>query len=132
MTLDYDSISRSYDDVRPAHLEILGSIKSEVSLDRTSQVLDLGCGTGNYAVLLKETTGCCVYGVDPSAGMLEVARGKGGDVKFIQGSSESIPVGESFFDLVYLVEVVAFKADESLTPVGWLKDRYFSLGKAAG
>jgi len=34
--------------------------------------------------------------------------------------------------MVYLVEVVAFKADESLTPVGWLKDRYFSLGKAAG
>ena len=34
--------------------------------------------------------------------------------------------------MVYLVEVVAFKADESRTPVGWLKDRYFSIEKEAG
>jgi len=33
--------------------------------------------------------------------------------------------------MVYLVEVVAFKVDESLTPVGWLKDKYFSMEKEA-
>ncbi len=31
----------------------------------------------------------------------------------------------------YLVEVVAFKQDDSQTPVGWLADRYFSLDKEA-
>jgi flavin reductase (DIM6/NTAB) family NADH-FMN oxidoreductase RutF len=33
--------------------------------------------------------------------------------------------------MVYLVEVVAFKQDDSQTPVGWLADRYFSLDKEA-
>jgi len=34
-------------------------------------------------------------------------------------------------DIVYLVEVVAFKANEKLVPLAWLKDRYFSLDREA-
>ncbi len=33
--------------------------------------------------------------------------------------------------MVYLVEVVAFKADEKLAPIAWLKDRYFSVDREA-
>jgi len=33
--------------------------------------------------------------------------------------------------MVYLVEVVAFRANEKLVPLAWLKDRYFSLDREA-
>jgi flavin reductase (DIM6/NTAB) family NADH-FMN oxidoreductase RutF len=33
--------------------------------------------------------------------------------------------------IVYLVEVVAFKANEKLAPIAWLKDRYFSVDREA-
>jgi len=33
--------------------------------------------------------------------------------------------------MLYLVEVVAFKKDDKLTPMAWHKDRYFSLDKEA-
>jgi flavin reductase (DIM6/NTAB) family NADH-FMN oxidoreductase RutF len=31
--------------------------------------------------------------------------------------------------MLYLVEVVAYKTDDALTPIAWHKDRYFSLDK---
>ncbi|MEA2266554.1 MAG: hypothetical protein QOE27_2137, partial [Solirubrobacteraceae bacterium] len=37
------------------------------------RALDLGCGTGNAALLVAES-GATVTGVDPSPGLLEVAR----------------------------------------------------------
>ena len=33
--------------------------------------------------------------------------------------------------IVYLVEVVAFKANEKLAPIAWLNDRYFSVDREA-
>jgi SAM-dependent methyltransferase len=41
-------------------------------------VLDLGCGTGRLAVHIAEETGLAVTGVEPGAGMIEVARSRRG------------------------------------------------------
>ncbi len=52
-----------------------------------ASVLDLACGTGG-AALMFASAGCHVVGVDRSAAMLEIARGKvrdaGADVTFVQ------------------------------------------------
>jgi SAM-dependent methyltransferase len=55
-------------------------------------VLDVGCGTGEFAVLLAER-GFEVTGVDPALASLEVARAKsGGDrVQWIHGDATSLP-----------------------------------------
>jgi SAM-dependent methyltransferase len=55
-------------------------------------VLDVGCGTGNWASLLAER-GFTVVGLDPAAASLEVARGKPGAerVRWIQGDVRSLP-----------------------------------------
>jgi SAM-dependent methyltransferase len=57
-------------------------------------VLDLGCGTGMLTVSLARP-GRRVVGVDPSAAMLDVARGRpGGDaVVWIHGDSRALPPG---------------------------------------
>ncbi|WP_326697574.1 class I SAM-dependent methyltransferase [Streptomyces sp. NBC_01754] len=56
------------------------------------QVLDIGCGTGVFALLLAER-GFEVVGVDPARASLDVARAKpGGDrVRWVCGGAEALP-----------------------------------------
>jgi SAM-dependent methyltransferase len=56
------------------------------------RVLDIGCGTGVFALLLADR-GMDVVGVDPAGASLAVARGKaGGDrVRWIEGDATSLP-----------------------------------------
>jgi SAM-dependent methyltransferase len=57
-----------------------------------SSVLDVGCGTGTF-VLLLAGRGIEVTGVDPAGGSLAVARGKPGAdrVRWIHGDATSLP-----------------------------------------
>ena len=56
------------------------------------QVLDVGCGTGRFALLLADR-GVEVTGVDPAAGSLAVARAKPGaeQVRWIHGDATDLP-----------------------------------------
>ena len=64
-------------------------------------VLDLGCGTGQLAASL--AGGCTVFGVDPAAAMLEVARERpGGDTAtWVHGDARTVRLGRRF-DLIIL------------------------------
>jgi len=55
-------------------------------------VLDVGCGTGNFACMLAEH-GFEVVGLDPAAASLDVARGKPGaqQVQWVHGGVTSLP-----------------------------------------
>ena len=56
------------------------------------RVLDVGCGTGTYALLLAQR-GLDVVGLDPASASLAVARAKPGAerVRWIQGDARSLP-----------------------------------------
>lgn len=56
------------------------------------QVLDVGCGTGTFALLLADR-GLDVVGVDPAAGSLAVARAKPGAdrVRWVHGDATVLP-----------------------------------------
>jgi SAM-dependent methyltransferase len=56
------------------------------------RVLDIGCGTGVFALLLADR-GIEVVGVDPAAASVEVARGKSGAerVRWICGDATALP-----------------------------------------
>ena len=77
-------------------------------------VLDLGCGTGTFAVLLA-ARGFDVTGVDPAAASIDVARAKPGAdrVRWVVGEIDA--VADLRFDLVTMTGNVAqvFVADEA-------------------
>ena len=66
-----------------------------------ARVLDLGCGTGAFAASIPE--GRHVVGVDPSAGMLQVARGRTGGqaVTWVTADAVSVRLAQAF-DLIVL------------------------------
>jgi SAM-dependent methyltransferase len=74
---------------------------------RGRRVLDVGCGTGRLAAALAERYACKVWAVDPSAGMLEVARANvPASVGLKQGSAEMLPFRDGWFERAVLRTVV--------------------------
>jgi SAM-dependent methyltransferase len=70
-------------------LDVYAAIADEL---RARRVLDVGCGTGTFALLLAER-GLEVTGVDPAKGSLDVARAKPGAdrVRWIHGDATAVP-----------------------------------------
>src|SRR5690242_13344172 len=66
-------------------------------------VVDVGCGTGNAALLAAER-GARVTGVDPAERLLEVARAaaaeRGLQATFAQGDAAHLPVDDGSADVV--------------------------------
>jgi SAM-dependent methyltransferase len=78
------------------------------------RVLDLGCGTGNAALLAAQHTGR-VTGVDPAPRLLQVARARaasdGQKVDFLPGDAASLPAGDTSMDVILSVFAVIFAPD---------------------
>jgi SAM-dependent methyltransferase len=77
-------------------------------------VVDVGCGTGNAALLAAEG-GARVTGVDPAQRLLDVASAdaarRGLDATFIAGEAASIPLPDASMDVVLSVFGVIFAPD---------------------
>ncbi len=82
-TLDslYDEWARDYDQQLWAsgnpYLAIAAGLAGKYIDDFDARILDAGCGTGNMAQILSQMGYTNIDGLDPSAGMLEIARTKG-------------------------------------------------------
>ena len=84
------------------------------------RVVDVGCGTGNAALIAAER-GARVVGVDPAPRLLEVARAeaaaRGLGATFEQGEAARLPLGNGEADVVLSVFGVVFAPDAE-TAVG--------------
>jgi len=119
-SIDYDKVSKVYDNVRVGDPEMVHQILQGVDLDRDSIVLDIGCGTGNNTLLFTEATHAKVIGLDISYGMLEKAYEKSKLVPLVQASADSLPfIGETFH-LAFMTEVIHHLPD----PQSSIKDIY--------
>ncbi len=105
-TIDYNQISLIYDDVRTADVALLNCFLQEIELDPSTTVLDIGCGTGNYADLIQRLTQAQVYGVEPSAGMRDKAQQKNEALIIKTGDSEHIPFADNLFNFIYMTDVI--------------------------
>ena len=80
----------------------------------SERVLDLGCGTGN-AALLAAARGATVTGVDPAPRLLEVARARAADhdvdSAFALGEAAALPVESGSVDVLLSVFGVVFAPD---------------------
>jgi SAM-dependent methyltransferase len=71
-------------------------------LRRGRRVLDVGCGTGGFAVAIAEATGARVVGCDRSPSFLAYASEKSDAVEWVQGDAEGLPFADSSFDRVLM------------------------------
>lgn len=103
--VNYDSttIPANYDAGRSLSPEMLARWMELVASHSSAAVraiLDLGCGTGRFAVPLAAHFSATVVGVDPSAKMLAQAR-RDPHVHFVQGQGEHIPLRDRAVNLVF-------------------------------
>ncbi|MCJ7817580.1 MAG: methyltransferase domain-containing protein, partial [Candidatus Thorarchaeota archaeon] len=105
-TIDYDMVSKVYDQVRVGNPEMVIQLLEEVSLTESSLVLDIGCGTGNNTILLAASCQAQIAGLDISYGMLQKAHEKGSQIPLVQAPADCIPFATDSFDFVYMTEVL--------------------------
>lgn len=106
MKINYDELARTYDLTRKENIDTIERFVREFNISGETRILDFGCGTGNFTCALQAVTNAEIYGLDPSAGMLEKAKAKGSMVQFVQGSHSDIPFPEEYFDFIYMTDVV--------------------------
>jgi ubiquinone/menaquinone biosynthesis C-methylase UbiE len=108
----FDWISRVYDNAlvqrfayRANHDAVLEALRTH----RATRIVDVGCGTGILASRIeRQLIPEVVYGCDPSAGMLEKARGRSAAVRWIQGAAEKLPLDAGAVDAVVTTEAFQF------------------------
>jgi SAM-dependent methyltransferase len=95
-------------------LPAAASVLAAAELRPGERVLDVGCGTGNAAVLAAERGGR-VVGVDPAGSLLELAAADAGErgveATFLVGDAAGLPVADGSVDLVVSVFGVIFAPD---------------------
>ncbi|MBN2230369.1 MAG: methyltransferase domain-containing protein [Candidatus Thorarchaeota archaeon] len=105
-TIDYDKVSKVYDQVRTGDPEMVHQILDGVSVTQDSLVLDMGCGTGNNTLLFAVASQSLVLGLDISFGMLEKAHEKKSSLPLVQAPADNLPFTSDSFDLVFMTEVI--------------------------
>lgn len=104
--VNYDEISIIYDDVRQADIDLIQNFMTELSLNASTTVLDLGCGTGNYLDVFQHNTPGQFYGVEPSSRMRLLAQQKNPNLTIKDGDAYHVPFGDGYFDFVYMTDVI--------------------------
>jgi ubiquinone/menaquinone biosynthesis C-methylase UbiE len=90
------------------------TVVQRAALKPGERVLDLGCGTGNAALLAAEQA-ASVTGVDPAERLLEVARSRAvaehKELSFVHGEAAALPIGDASVDVALSVFAVIFAGD---------------------
>jgi SAM-dependent methyltransferase len=104
--LDFDQRASEYARHRTIHPGVVNELVESGFFTPKTRVLDVGCGTGNYAAALTKATGCRVSGVDPSQRMLDRARDAAPWESLVQGKAETLPFRDDAFDVVMSTDVI--------------------------
>jgi ubiquinone/menaquinone biosynthesis C-methylase UbiE len=90
---------------RPAHDEVIARLRAHPS----RRVADIACGTGILADRIqRELQPEQVYGVDMSEGMLNQARARSNQVRWLLGPAEQLPFGDESLDAVVTTSAFHF------------------------
>jgi ubiquinone/menaquinone biosynthesis C-methylase UbiE len=112
-SLDYDRRAETYARHRGVHPGVVHAFVGSGLFSSETRVLDVGCGTGNYASVLSSATGCRMTGVEPSAKMVNLARGAAPWESLVQGNAEHLPFDDGSFDVVMSTDVIHHIGDRN-------------------
>lgn len=118
----FDLEAKNYDSWYKTRMgDFVDRVETDLALsmfkpEKSMRVLDLGCGTGNFTIKLKEL-GCDVVGLDISDEMLKEARKKAQDksldIEFVKGDIYNLDFPDQSFDAVFSMAAFEFiKEDE--------------------
>jgi len=104
--IDYNPLAMEYAQHRRTNTKVVEALITFGKINPTSQVLEVGCGTGNYISALENETGCFCWGCDPSSQMLSEAGRQSNSLALRQGCGEYLEYPDGKFNLVYSVDVI--------------------------
>lgn len=108
----FDRIARFYDAEilqRVAYKPNHDAVVSELRRAGARRVLDVGCGTGILTERIwRDLQPEVIFGCDPSPGMLQQARERSRDVRWLEGSAERVPLDAGTLDAVVTTEAFQF------------------------
>lgn len=106
----YDLIYKDKD--YPVEVEFIESLIHQYGAGDVTTILDLGCGTGNHALLLAEK-GYSVTGVDRSEDMLAIARKKATiekiTVEFVKADIRDFKLNKKFDTIIAMFAVMSYQ-----------------------
>jgi ubiquinone/menaquinone biosynthesis C-methylase UbiE len=108
MAIDYNKASKTFDNTRAADDEIIEIMANNNVFIENHNILDFGCGTGNYLLKISQKYKCNYYGLEPSEGMRKKAITKNPNIKIIDGNHEKILFENDFFDFIYIIDVIHY------------------------
>ena len=114
MGVNYNEIAKKYDLTRKENINTIDRFLKTVAISADINVLDFGCGTGNFTCAFKLMTNANVYGVEPSDGMREKAAEKNNKIVFKKGNHEYLPFEDSYFGFIYMTDVIHHVPDIDL------------------
>lgn len=106
---DYHRLAFSYG--RRKIDEVLAAVLAE--LPRGSEVLDVGCGTGDQLRRCREA-GMRVTGVEPAARLRQAALAANPEVEVVDALAGELPFPDRRFDLVISIEVLRYLEPDDL------------------
>lgn len=95
---------------RAADIGLLDAVINNLQLDEKKQLLDFGCGTGNYLLALQEKKYSNLFALDKDDNMINIAKTRTG-INVKKGSHINIPFNNNFFDSVMLIAMIHFIDD---------------------
>lgn len=107
---DYSRQARTYDRTRAASPSVLLPLRAALQGAPGPRLADIGGGTGNYALALKEQSWDPVV-IDRSPEMLTRAREKG--LATITADAQHLPLADESFDAVMLVSMLHHVDDQT-------------------
>ncbi|MBW1711024.1 MAG: methyltransferase domain-containing protein [Deltaproteobacteria bacterium] len=128
-SFDYDETNahERYDKGRSLPPETLRlwqeAIIGQLPREEVKTIIDLGCGTGRFSLLLSDAFSAKVYGIEPSEKMLSTARQNISSslITFLKGSGEGIPLPANTADMIFLSMVFHHIEDKEKALFGFRK-----------
>ena len=102
----FDEVAKLYDATRPvAPAEAVDALVERLALRAGAEVLEVGCGTGQFTGLLL-ARGLRVHAIDPGASLLEICRAKlpSQDLRLSQGGFEDFEDGGARYAAVLVCQ----------------------------
>lgn len=107
---DYSRQAKTYDETRGASPSVLGPLREALAGAPGPRLADVGGGTGNYALALRDD-GFEPLVVDRSEAMLARAAAKG--LATLHADAESLPLADASFDAAMLVSMLHHVEDRA-------------------